>query len=143
MEGGEAHPEIWREREESCQGWGRAPGIWQETCSLPGALLWVRGTPHPWVLPTVAVTWGQAVGLSPLMPSFPQIGGKSAQFSIQSAQSCSIPYNEHVGTWEGPPASSLFPPKAVPMSASRRPGGGRFLRWSSMCSVISSREAVE
>lgn len=30
----------------------------------------------------------------------------------------------------------------VPISASRR-GGGGFLRWSSMCRVISSREAAE
>lgn len=111
VEGGEAHPEIWREREESCQGWGRAPGIWQETCSLPGALLWVRGTPHPWVLPTVAVTWGQAVGLSPLMPSFPRLGGKSAQFSIQSAQSCSTPYNESMWALGRDP---LHPPCSPP-----------------------------
>lgn len=53
-------------------------------------------------------------------------------------QAHSPPVSQHLGV---PPATS--PPQAVPISVSRRPGGGGFLRWSSMCRVISSREAVE
>lgn len=53
-------------------------------------------------------------------------------------QARSPPVSQQLGV---PPATS--PPWAVPISVSRRPGGGGFLRWSSMCRVISSREAVE
>lgn len=49
--------------------------------------------------------------------------------------------HQYPSTWGVPPATS--PARAVPISVSRRPGGGGFLRWSSMCRVISSREAVE